>query len=330
MNRRSFLASASATAVTAGLASCLGGGSGGSDGSGSETSSGDETLDVGGEQVPLVPVDESHTWYQDTETKFVDARGQRQYDEAHITDAVLSPARRVEDWSESRQADPTEEWSTDQRIVCYCRCPHHLSSLRAGELISEGYEDVYAIDEGFWRLDGQRLSDHRKRDERQFRNPWPVGPRGRRRVRLGQPRSQRPARGRPHRRRRSYQMTLHFSDLTPTSPIDLRTPSYELTAPLSELTDGVVNGSRLPELRHSTATPTRPRIRNKVPLHLGEGFSGRVLPVDRVHLAVPHAPRLHDHPVVEQIVEVFVERAPVDAGEASDPGRVQVPVVFAQ
>jgi len=239
MNRRTLLASTAALA--GGLAGCLGGGSGDSSGSGTESEY--QTLDVGGEQVPLVPVDESHTWHQETDTKFVDARGQRQYDEAHITDAVLSSARRVEDWSKSRQVDPTDEWSQDQRIVCYCRCPHHLSSLRAGELISEGYEDVYAIDEGFgaWMDNGYPTTGSGSNASFEIRGQSDPADAGEYAWASHGASDQQEAV--PIADDGSYQMTLHFSGLSSTSPINLRTPSYELTAPLSDLTDGVVDES---------------------------------------------------------------------------------------
>jgi len=43
-----------------------------------------------------------------------------------------------------------KRWGKGDRIVCYCGCPHHLSSIRASQLIDGGYENVYVIDEGFF------------------------------------------------------------------------------------------------------------------------------------------------------------------------------------
>jgi 3-mercaptopyruvate sulfurtransferase SseA len=34
--------------------------------------------------------------------------------------------------------------------VTYCGCPHHLSSIRAAGFQKAGYDNVYAIDEGFF------------------------------------------------------------------------------------------------------------------------------------------------------------------------------------
>jgi len=161
-------------------------------------------------------------------------------------------------------------------------------------LISEGYEDVYAIDEGFgaWMDNGYPTTGSGTNASFEIRGQSDPADAGEYAWASHEASDQQEAV--PIADDGSYQMTLHFSDLTPTSPIDLRTPSYELTAPLSELTDGVVNGSlyRAPPLHRYPDSSTYSK---QVPLHLGEGFSGRVLPVDRVHLAVPHAPRLHDH-----------------------------------
>ena len=260
MDRRTFITGAGT--VAAGTAGCLGGGSsetpvpdsdpddgypaasvvGSAPDSRDVETSSFETLRVGDVDVPLVPVDVAHYWFQRREARFADARGEGSYDEAHVTGAVLSSARRVQNWAPTRD-DPTADWPPEDRIVCYCRCPHHLSSLRAGEFITKGYESVYAIDEGFgaWldsgypttgsatnasyvvrgRADpadagGYAWATHRASDQREAA---PIADDG------------------------SYELTLRFAGLTASAPIHLRTPSYELTAPLSELTASVVTGA---------------------------------------------------------------------------------------
>lgn len=232
MERRTFLASSGV--LIAGLAGC-------SDG-GSDSGSGYETLDVGGEAVPLVPVDDARSWHEETDTEFVDARGSEQYQRAHIIGATLSSARRVKNWSEPRQNDPTADWSEDQRIVCYCRCPHHLSSLRAGELISKGYQNVYAIDEGFgaWIDKGYPTTGSEANASFVVRGRTDPADAGEYAWASHEASDQQEAV--PIAEDGSYQMTLHFGDIDPSSPINLRTPSYELTAPLSQLTDDVVTG----------------------------------------------------------------------------------------
>lgn len=102
-----------------------------------------ETTEENGETVRLAPVDVVIDWYYRGDARFVDARGLRQYQTAHIYGAVFSRA----------QGDSTgggiDDWSTDDRVITYCGCPHHLSSLRAAGLQKAGFTDVYAIDEGF-------------------------------------------------------------------------------------------------------------------------------------------------------------------------------------
>lgn len=157
-----------------------------------------ETTTVEGVDVPLAPIDATHHWYRGRAARFVDARGQAQYDRSHITGAVLSPA------PDGTGDDPVEAWPTDDRIVCYCGCPHHLSSLRAASLIENGYGQVYVIDEGFWEWQdrGYPISGEEDFDRTgstanfwadSSRIRWPDG--------VGMARADRTARSDTHRRR---------------------------------------------------------------------------------------------------------------------------------
>jgi rhodanese-related sulfurtransferase len=238
MRRRTLLAS-SALAITA-TAGCFGGDEGGStpDSTGNASY---ETTTVEGEEVPLAPIGDTYEWYENDEGTFADARGEGQYERAHIEGAVWSPA---EDGQETD--DPLADLSTDERIVCYCGCPHHLSALRASSLVADGYENVYVIDEGF----GEWM-------EREY----PVaGSEG------GSRPSARIIRGRsdasfagdavfathaPTDQREAnfvgddggYELTLHFADVTDDSEIRVEAPDYTVVASLAELTSGVVTGS---------------------------------------------------------------------------------------
>lgn len=155
MNRRTFLAVGGA-ATMGGVAGCLGG-----DSSGNSNATAANEFDYelnstpSGIDVPLVPVEDAYEWYENDEARFADARGRAQYDELRIEGAVFSPAADAGGIDD----DPVEEWSTDTRIVTYCRCPHHLSSQRAAALIDAGYEHAYAIDEGLdgWEGNGYPL-----------------------------------------------------------------------------------------------------------------------------------------------------------------------------
>lgn len=129
MNRRTFLAGAGgATLVT--LAGCLG--------------DGYSTREFHGQAVPLVPTEDAHEWYEADDALFVDTRQtELEFHQARIEDAVYSPA--AEGLSEG---DPLEGVDHARRIVTYCVCPHALAGSRAGVLIGQGYESVYALDEG--------------------------------------------------------------------------------------------------------------------------------------------------------------------------------------
>lgn len=144
MNRRSLLAVAgsSSLAIVAGCLDDIG-----IDGASSDDESGDgseyETESFEGEEVPLVPVDEAHEWFENEEARFVDTRGVSQYDAGHIPGAVLSPG------IDTEGEDPTDDWETDTRVVTYCNCPHSLAVQRGAEFQSDGFDDVYAINEGY-------------------------------------------------------------------------------------------------------------------------------------------------------------------------------------
>ncbi|MFB6120324.1 MAG: rhodanese-like domain-containing protein [Halobacteriaceae archaeon] len=204
MDRRTFLAAAGVAGAGA-LAGCAGvlGGQGGTDGSNVPTSPGPRQGDslpadqspndgyppdfdeqpkaadvsqatfspynVGGGSimnasetvtVTLAPIEVAYNWYARGEARFVDARPRTFYERSHIYGAVSSP------YNTAIDGTPIAEWDTGDRVVCYCTCPHHQSSIRAAELQQYGFEEVYVIDEGFapWLQDfnypvaGQQVS----------------------------------------------------------------------------------------------------------------------------------------------------------------------------
>jgi rhodanese-related sulfurtransferase len=186
MNRRTFVRTAGAVGA-AGLAGCslVADGDDGSDGGNDTGNQGDNETGNGpghqdeypdgveegeivgtdengfrllhtrGENVPLVPTDVAYEWYQNEAVVVGDARAKQYYEWKHIVGAVWSPAV---DGQESN--DPLEALPTDQRILTYCRCPHHLSSARASALIRDGYEQVYALDKGLddWEAKGYPIA----------------------------------------------------------------------------------------------------------------------------------------------------------------------------
>lgn len=264
MRRRTFLVSSALAASTTVTAGCLGGDGGSEDGSPDSNDSGDqrptadgyapesvespdpmdvdtgsfERKQVEGESVPLAPIEVTYNWYARREARFVDARGEGQYDDARVEGAAWSPA------PDGRENDPVAEWPEDDRIVCYCGCPHHLSSLRASALISAGYEEVYVIDEGFhaWLDAGYPVAGSGVESQASYviRGRADARHADRPVYAVHDPTDQREAAfvGEDG----SYELTLHFSDLTPDSEIRVDAPDYTVVAPLSELTDGVVTG----------------------------------------------------------------------------------------
>lgn len=200
-----------------------------------------ETRTVNGESVKLAPIDVVETWYRRADARFVDARGLTQYKRSHIYGSVLSTAQ------ERSAGGGIDGWSTDDRVVTYCGCPHHLSSLRAAGLQKAGFSRVYAIDEGFgewaergypmagtgfttgaqndvseWVIDGAVAANYAGEYawatvDRQY-EAAPIQEDGR------------------------FTLTLAFSDVTSETPVRVTTPAFTVTRPLGDLADGVLEG----------------------------------------------------------------------------------------
>jgi rhodanese-related sulfurtransferase len=204
--------------------------------------SGFGTTRTDGNDVSLAPIEAVYNWYATSRARFADARGTEQYDRSHVLGAVSSPVGGM-----NGGGDPVTEWPTDDRVVCYCGCPHHLSSMRASALMDAGYSDVYVIDEGFWEwhdrsypMAGENLDASPNAVAISgVANPalageyaWavheasgqteaaPIGADGR------------------------FTLELRFSGMTDSTPILVRTPEYEVEAPLGDLASGVVRGGK--------------------------------------------------------------------------------------
>lgn len=196
-----------------------------------------ERIEVEGEQVPLAPAEVAYNWHARREARFADARGEGQYDRAHVTGAVWSPA------PDGRADGPVSEWPKADRIVCYCGCPHHLSSIRASSLVAAGYEEVYVIDEGFfeWRDRGYPVSGsavETSASKRVIRGRTDARYAGEAVYASHEPTDQREAafvgdEG-------GFELTLRFVGLDDESEIRVDAPDYTVVAPLSALTGDVV------------------------------------------------------------------------------------------
>lgn len=219
-----------------------------------------ETISVNGETVRLLPIDAARAWFLRSEARFVDARGLRQYTRSHLYGSALSPAQ------QDSVGGGIDGWDTDARIVAYCGCPHHLSSVRAAGLQKAGYEDVSVIDEGFlewsdrgypmagtafgdddsaelseWRIDGEVDPEHAGEYawasvDRQY-EAAPIGDDG------------------------SFSIHLRFAGVDAETPVRVSTPAFTRTRPLGELAGGTVrrDASTDPQASASSFT-TRPSL----------------------------------------------------------------------
>ncbi|WP_134670369.1 rhodanese-like domain-containing protein [Halorussus marinus] len=200
-----------------------------------------ETTDVEGTAVPLAPIEDTYYWYATGNARFADARSETAYGNAHVYGAVLSPA------AESRRSedDPVGDWPTDDRIVCYCGCPHHLSSMRAAQLIEDGYENVYVIDEGF-REWNDRDYPMAGSDTTRMPDRWvvagEVSPAAAGGVAWGHHDPTGQMESTDIAPDGSYELHLGFYDVAADSPIRIETPEYTVEGTLAELSSGTIEG----------------------------------------------------------------------------------------
>ncbi|WP_256295940.1 rhodanese-like domain-containing protein [Haloarchaeobius salinus] len=224
MRRRTFLASSAALGA-AGLAGCLAGGS-------------DANVTVvEGETISLQAVDKTYDWHQAESARFVDARGPGQYDQSHIVGAVSSPAA-----NPGGPGDPVMDWDTDTRIVCYCGCPHHLSSLRAAHLQKNGYSDVHVIDEGYFEWVDRGYPVTGQSSTAFYEISGETDPDDADEMAWVRDLASDQDEAAPIAADGSYTVHVRFADITEESVLTLSTPSYTVEAPLGRLADGLVTG----------------------------------------------------------------------------------------
>jgi len=261
MNRRAFLAAGAATSLAA-VSGCLGvfGSSSnantnmelpadqnpddgyppayGDPGEREVDPSSFSTTTTNGETVRLAPIEVAHYWHQRADARFVDARGSEQYEPAHVYGAINSPAQR------GSTGGGIDGWPTDDRIVCYCGCPHHLSSIRAAALQQAGFSNVFVIDEGFgpWYDNGyaMRGTNFDPPKEAQIQGSVAGQYAGEYAWATHEPSGQREAA--PIADDGSFTLHLKFYDVTDDAPIRVQTPAFEVTEPLGELADSVLTG----------------------------------------------------------------------------------------
>lgn len=71
-----------------------------------------------------------------------DVRNKESYMESHITTSYSKPLPIT--------TDMVTQFPKNSKIVTYCGCPHHLSTMGAEQLTNLGYKDVHVLNEGFW------------------------------------------------------------------------------------------------------------------------------------------------------------------------------------
>ncbi|WP_137291187.1 rhodanese-like domain-containing protein [Natronorubrum halophilum] len=248
MNRRQVLTTGAAMAATI-VAGCLSDDDGVEQGDGygpePDTVPDERSIDTDayetqvfeGVEVPLAPIKDVYYWYQRQEARIVDARQTDQFEESRIVGAAFSKAPNGVD-----DDDPVEDWAKDEPIVTYCGCPHHLSGLRAASLIDDGYEEVYALDEGFqtwidygYPIEGSDVSSERVSYEiRGQSDPAYAG----KMVWLEQLDADR-AEAAPIADDGSYTLQLHYAGSI-DSPFRVEAPDYATEGTLEELTSDTI------------------------------------------------------------------------------------------
>jgi rhodanese-related sulfurtransferase len=191
------------------------------------------TTSTNGEPIRLAPIEVARYWHQRGAARFVDARGLEYYERAHVYGAVNSPAER------GSSGGGISGWPKDDRVVCYCGCPHHLSSVRASALQQSGFTNVYVINEGFvpWRNNEYAMAGTSFAAPQEALIEGEVDPSyaGEYAWATHEPTSQSEAA--PIAEDGSFAVHFKFYDLDADAPIHVRTPAFEVTAPLSEVTD---------------------------------------------------------------------------------------------
>lgn len=235
MRRRTYLGLVGSVPAL-GIAGCLGSGDGGGDNQ-AANEFGYPTEETDGVEVPLVPIEDAYEWHQDG-ILFADARSEAAYRKSHVAGAVFSPA------PDGQPDDPVEAKPDSTRVVTYCGCPHHLSTMRAASLIEDGYANTYALDEGFrpWQqgdypVEGEEAAsipdgfsiEGRTDPAQEGGRAWVRhDPTGQREVTSIE------ADG-------TFAMDVYFHEVGPETEVRLTTPAAEVIDSLRSLSSGVVD-----------------------------------------------------------------------------------------
>lgn len=198
------------------------------------------TDDQNGVVVPLAPIDVAYYWYWKRTARFVDARARGGFENSHIFGAVSSPAPHGGEGD-----NPVADWPRDDRVVCYCGCPHHLSTMRAASLLDQGYEQIYVINEGFWEwhdrwypLAGDNIAN--RPALRVINGLADIDHAGATAWAIHEPTEQ--VEAAPIGSDGGFKLRLHFADVTADSVVTVETPGYVVSGPLRKLTAEPMTG----------------------------------------------------------------------------------------
>lgn len=186
------------------------------------------------ERVLLAPIDVVEAWYYRGEARIVDARGLDQYTLAHVYGAVSSPAQ------PGSRGGGIDGWPADARVVTYCGCPHHLSSIRAAGLKRAGFSEVYALDEGFGEwvdranpMAGTAFREGQRAAVAEWTLAGRVDPRHAGEYVWAS--AERQYEAAPVRADGSFELTVGFPAATGETPVRVDTPDFTVRRPLAEL-----------------------------------------------------------------------------------------------
>lgn len=188
--------------------------------------------------VPLAPLSDVFEWYQNDVGVFADTRSRMAYEKARIAGAVHSPAPDGLD-----NDDPLRDLDSDTRIITYCGCPHHLSTLRGATLIKNGYVNTYAIDEGFqaWYQAGYPLGGSAVEEQpTSITIDGRTNPAATNDLAWAWHDSTGQREAAPIAADGSFTLHVRFYDVTEESVIRLKTPFGEVTESLGALDNGVI------------------------------------------------------------------------------------------
>lgn len=95
----------------------------------------------------FMSADLAFTLYQQGKVQFIDVRGRVPYQEEHIKGAMDLPLTDIQAGKHKTLLSAIKKQG--KVIVTYCDCPHGMSELATEILRKDGFDQTFALDEGF-------------------------------------------------------------------------------------------------------------------------------------------------------------------------------------